>query len=143
MAIVKHYDPALYPLTWRGILFRGFSDGTMIAVERSEDAYSMAVGGTGDVTFVRNRNRTGSVTVMLQAASPTNDELSTVALLDEATGLGFGPLLLKNLNGTTIVESDSARIRKLPKVEVGVDAGSTEWIIDCPELEMFVGGAVI
>lgn len=141
--IFKNYDPFRVVLSFKGISIQGFMDGTFIQAERTEDAFTMQTGAHGDVTRVRSRNRTATVTATLQAASPTNDLLSAVALEDELFGLGFGSLMIKDLNGTTLAQASTAWIRKLPAAEFAVDASGREWMFDCAELNMFVGGAVI
>lgn len=139
----KNYDPGRVVGSWRGIPFLGFMDSTFLSAERSEDAFALSVGGQGDVTRVRSRNRTGTVTLTLQAASPTNDLLSAQAILDELTGLGYGPLLIKDLNGTTLVEAAIAWIKKAPSVEFATDASGREWTFECAELTIVAGGAVV
>lgn len=143
MPSYKNYDPALVVCTFKGIRLTGYADGTFISAEREEDAFSKSVGAGGDVTRVRNRNRSGSVTVTLQASSPTNDLLSAIANEDEILGTGVGTLLVKNINGTTILEAENAWIRKMPTVEAAKDASSREWAFDCAELVMVIGGALV
>jgi hypothetical protein len=143
MADFRNYDPGLVVGSFRGIQILGLMDGTFITAERAEDAFSAVVGRSGDVTRVRNRNRTGTVTITLMAEAPTNDLLSAVAFEDEAFGTGVGPLLFKNLNGTTVIEAAQAWIQKLPSVEFSTDASGREWIFECAELIMNVGGAVV
>ena len=139
----KNYDPGRVVVTFRGILLTGLMDGTFVSAERTEDAFEMSVGVAGDVTRVRNRNKTGTVTATIMAESPSNNLLSAVALADESTGLGYGSLLIKDLNGTTLVASPQAWIRKLPVTEYADTASSREWAFDCSELTMLVGGAVV
>lgn len=142
MADFKNYDPAKVILTLQGNRLLGFMDGTFISAERTEDAFSLAVGAGGDVTRVRSQDKSGTVTLTLQAASPSNDVLSALAATDELTGLGYGSLIVKDLNGTTLLSASNAWVRKLPVTEFADEASGREWMIDCAELEMFVGGAV-
>ena len=142
MSDFKNYDPALVMVTFAGIPIRGFTDGSSIKVERAEDAFSMKIGALGDQTRIKSRNRSGSVTVTLLGASPSNDELATRADLDELDGSGSGPLLLKDLNGTTFAEAPNAWIKKKPDAEYGQEPGDREWIIDCGELIYYPGGAL-
>lgn len=138
-----NYNPMRVLLTWRGIPFTMFMDGTFITAERAEDGYSMGVGATGDVTRVRSLNRTGSVTCTLQAASPTNALLSAAAIQDEAFDTGFGPLLLKDLNsGGTLAQASVAWVRKIPSLEFATEASGREWILDCHELLVNLSGAL-
>lgn len=142
MSLFHNYDPGRVVAAFRGIPILGYADGTFIAVERAEDAFTSEVGAGGDVTRVRSRNRTGTATFTLLSSSPTNDLFSGVALEDEMFGTGVGPLLVKDLNGTTLIEAPVAWIKKSPAVEYAKEAGSREWVIECAELFMKVGGAV-
>lgn len=137
-----NYDPFRIAMSFRGIPLLAPQEGTFLVAERMEDAYSMAVGSTGDVTRVRSRNRTGSLTVTLQQSSPTNDQLSAIAALDERSNLGYGEFFAKDMNGTTIVQAPVAWIRKVANVEYGDEALPREWVFDCAELFMLVGGAL-
>lgn len=139
----KNLDPGQVVATFKGVNIVGFNDGSFIEVERSEDAFSMHVGATGDVTRVRNRNRTGAVTFTLIQASPTNDLLSAIALDDELNGTGYGPLIIKDLLGGTMYRATEAWIRKYPKGDHAKDATSRQWVIDCSELKMNIGGSVV
>lgn len=138
----SNYDPGRVVASFRGIPFLAYMDGTFISAERTNDAFSMQVGAGGDVTRVRSRDLTGSVTFTLQAASPTNDLLSAVAAEDELFGTGYGALMIKDLNGNTLLEAPTAWIRKLPTTEFSDEASGREWVLDCSELIMFVGGAI-
>lgn len=137
-----NYDPKKIVVTWRGILFQGPADGTFCTLERTEDGFEMAVGAAGDVTRVRNNNRTGSMTYTMKQSSPTNDQLAAFAAEDELFGTAVGALLVKDLGGTTIAEAAQAWIRKIPGVQYSDSEESREWVLDVAELEIFVGGSV-
>lgn len=138
----KNYDPGTIAVTFKGIPMLGVMDGTFVTVERNEDAFSVAVGAAGDVARVRNRDKTGMVTVTLQQGSPINDLLTAQALLDEVSGLGFGPLMVKDLRGTTLVLAPIAWIKKMPTVEFGDELSGREWVFECASLEIKAGGAI-
>jgi hypothetical protein len=140
--IYNQYDPGLVMTSFAGVLVQGFAKDEFISVERMEDGFSMDVGSLGDTTRVRNRNKNGSVTITLQAGAPTNDLLMARAALDELTGTGFGPLLIKDLNGTSVVESPIAWIRKIPNLERASGASKVEWVIDCFQLLVKVGSFI-
>lgn len=143
MADLKNYDPALVTVTFKGVIIRGYADGTFVNVARDEDTFSKSSGAGGDTVRVRNRNRNGKITITLQAESPTNDQLSAIASLDESTGLGIGSVQVKNGNGTTLCGSAKAWLVKPADTEYAKDAGTREWQIDCHELKMLVGGALV
>lgn len=141
--LFKNYDPGLVVFTWRTILVRGYASGSMIDVERAADTFSMNVGAAGAVTRVRSRDKTGTITLRLQAASPTNDLLTAAMLLDEETGLGYGPALMKDLNATELVRSAYCWIQKPPAIGKADEAGVREWMFGCADLYMAPGGAVV
>jgi hypothetical protein len=118
----------------------GFEKESLVKLEREEDTWKKYVGADGEVSRSRNRNRSGSVTITLASTSASNDTLSAQHALDEATGNGAVPLLIKDLSGRTVAEAPNAWVRKLPMVEFGREVGSREWVLDCDELIMFVGG---
>lgn len=138
----KNYDPAKVVVTFAGIPIRGFQEGTFVSVERDEDTFEKAVGATGDVTRVRKRNKAGRATITLQQASPTNDELSARALLDEQTGRGYGPFMVKDLNGITLAHAEVAWLVKPASIAFASGAEAREWMIDLADVSMTVGGSV-
>jgi len=143
MALFKNYDPGRVIVVFNGVQLQGYGPDTFVKCSRDEDAFEEQVGANGDVVRVRNRNRMGKVVVTLQDASPSNDLLSIMAQSDELTGLNYGPLMVKDLNGTTLVQAANAWIKKTSDVEYAADAGVNEWTIACAELEMFAGGELV
>lgn len=143
MALFRNYDPGRIVMVWNGIQIQGIGPDTFVKAVRNEDNFTEQVGANGDVVHVRNRNRTGKVTFTLQDASPTNDQLSALANADERTGLGYGALMIKDLNGTTLIQCANARIQKYADAEYAADGGTNDWILMCAELEMFLGGEVV
>ena len=143
MTVFKNYDPSRYTVSFGSILIGGFNDGTFIKTSRNEDAYSVKVGGQGDVTRVRSLNKTGQITVTLLAESPTNDLLSAEAINDELTGAAYAPIMVKDLNGTTVMAAENAWIMKMPETEIATDASPREWVLECADLTMLVGGSLV
>ena len=138
----RNLDPGKYILVFNGVQLTGFQNGTFISVERKTDTFSDEAGGQGDVVRVRSRDKRGTVTVTLQGASSSNDVLSTFAATDEAAGTAYGPLLVKDLNGTSIYQGTNAYIAKYPKNDLGDTHTPREWVIAVPNLDMFTGGFV-
>ena len=143
MALFRNYDPGRIVMVWNGIQIQGYGPDTFVKASRNEDNFTEQVGANGDVVHVRNRNRTGKVTFTLQDASPSNDPLSAAAIADELSGLNYGALMIKDLNGTTLVQAANARIQKYADLEYAADAGTNDWVIMCAELEMFLGGEIV
>jgi hypothetical protein len=136
----KTYDPGLVVVSIGGNIISGFADGTFINVERTSDSFSKQVGADGEVTRVRNRDRSGSITLTLMSSSLSNDILTALHKLDELSGTGVVPFLLKDLAGTTLVSAQSCWIRKPANVEFGKELSNREWTLDANPIDMTVGG---
>lgn len=137
------YDPGLVVVTFKGIELTGFSEGTMVNVERDEDGFSKKTGAQGDTARVRNRNRNGSATVNLMQGSPANTLLSEIALADEVSGFGYGEFMVKDLNGATLCHAPVAWIRKIAGVALAADSENREWVFDMWNLTPLVGGSTV
>lgn len=143
MTYFRNYDPGSVVLTFGSITIGGYADGTFVTISREADGYSDEAGARGDVVRTRSRDKRATVTITLQAASPTNDLLSALAVLDEQTPAPFNTtkaLELREIGGSTIAGGPEAWVQKVPDIERGKDAGTVEWKIRVADCRMFVGG---
>lgn len=140
--MTKTYDPQKVLITYRGALLTGFADGTFVNVSRAADAFTLTVGADGESARAKSADKSGTVRITLLQTSQSNDVLSAFAAQDEATGLGTGPLMVKDAFGTTLVMAAQAWIQKLPDVEFGKETGSREWAFQAGELAVALGGNV-
>jgi hypothetical protein len=138
----KTYDPKQDKVSFGGVVLGGFADGTFIKVERDEDTFSRKTGAAGEQVWIRNRNRGGKVTLTLMQQSQSNDALSAFMAADELLGTGVQPLFIAEVNGTTLVHAGEARVAKPPVVNRSKDAETVEWVMDCADIDVFVGGLV-
>ncbi len=136
------FDFGQVKVSFKGIMITGFAQDSSINVERTADAFTMVAGATGDITRVRNRDKSGMVTLTLMAESASNDLLSAAALEDEIFGTGVGELFIEDKNGNTIIAAPQAWIQKMPATGFAGEASTREWVIACAELEMNVGGSL-
>ena len=143
MSEFYQYDPQQMTCSFKGENITGFAEGTFIEIERNEDAYTVYVGATGDVTRTRSRNRTGKATLTLMAQAPSNDSLMDIHMDDEQFGDGVGPLLIKDLNGLTVARAAEAWVTKVPKVERGKEAGTSQWVLECAVIIIEARGNVV
>ena len=131
------YDPTQTVLTWAGILIQGEMDGEHYTAEHQEDDVTLHVGSKGFSTFIENANKSGTVTVMLSQKSPTNALLSAAFAAKVS-----GPLFMKDLTDTTLVEGANTRIAKHAPIKRGKDIIGMEWKFLVPKLRLVAGGDV-
>jgi hypothetical protein len=134
------YDPNKVAVVFNGHQCHGFVKGTFVKVSRHEDAFKLQVGADGEDARVRNRDRSGQVEVTLQQTSISNDVLSGMAVLDETASGGYGSLMIKDIQGTTLCTAARAWIKKMADEDLGAELGQRTWIIETGNLAMFVGG---
>lgn len=137
---VHEYDPGKVDISFAGLPITGFASGTFITAEREADAYTKSIGADGEATRTRNRNISGMVTLTLTQTALSNQDLSLLAVVDEETGTGVAPLMVKDNAGNSIYLAAEAWIRKVPNGEFGDEAGNREWVFDCATIDMFSAG---
>lgn len=137
---VETYSPKKVHVLVGAAIIQGYADGTFVNVERSVDAFTLSVGADGEASRVHSPDRSGTVTLTLQQTSDSNDVLSALAIADDLTLQGTFPLLVKDNNGRTLVESNTAWIKKVPASEYSKEMSQREWVIECAELNIHVGG---
>ena len=118
----------------------GVISGDFVAIETDNDAWSREYDEAGNATRVRRHNEGGRVRVTLSASSPTNAKLSKAAILDGQTESVVGALVIRDLNGNTVVECDGAFLADIPDFSLGSDRGSRTWVWECAAIRQFIGG---
>lgn len=139
---IKTYAPDKVTVVFDGAILTGYAEDSFIKIEMSTEAFTMHVGGDGEVSRTRNVDRTGKVTVKLKQTSDSNDILSAFYTADITSLQGYLPVIVKDNAGRTLAAGSSAWIQKLPDTEFGKEIGEREWIIDVADLNYFVGGNV-
>lgn len=137
---VKTYDPKSVNITFAGIPVEGFADGTFITVARDNPGWNKQIGSDGEGVRAKSNDRGGTMTVTLMQSSATNDAFSALALIDENSGNGVGPFLMRDASGRTICAAETAWIEKFADASFAREAETREWTIATDVLIMTVGG---
>lgn len=125
----KTHDIRKWILVVAGIPVTGFGEGDAFSLEFDEDDWNLTVGADGEDARSYIPNRAGTLTITLMATSLSNDAMNAVRLLDETTGQGQVPVLIKNINGTESWAAAQAWVQRRSNVSVGRDVGTREWVI--------------
>lgn len=118
----------------------GVIDGEFVTETSDNPRWVREHDRQGNATRVRNNNRGGSFSVTISASSPTNTRLSLAVQEDDVSEACVGPLVLKDLNGNTVLEADGAFLADMATVTFGAERGSRVWIFECAAKRSFVGG---
>ena len=136
---VRTYDPASVVCSIAGIVMSGYTEGTFIEVVRDEPTWSKIIGADGLVTRGKTNNFSGTLTLTLKQSSPSNDVLSGLLAIDEATNVGVFPVLIKDLSGNSTYFGARCWINQYPSSTFGKDISDRVWSLSMDEADMFVG----
>lgn len=139
MAVLT-YDPSQVSVVLGGNILGGFSDGTFVTIARNADMWSMKVGVGGQATRAKSSDKSGTITVVLQQSSPSNDDLSALIAADELTNAGAVPLLIRDASGRTLATALTAWVSRYPNVDFAKESTDRTYTLMTDSLEVFVGG---
>lgn len=137
---VKTYNPADVVIVVAGIPISGFADGTFLSIGRNNPSFTDGTGADGEGFRSKSNDKSGTATLTLLQTSASNALLSALAALDEASGDGIGPLLVKDNSGTSLYSAQTAWIEKPADSEFAREKSDREWVIKTDLLNVFVGG---
>src|SRR3990170_3725535 len=123
---VKTYDPRQVIIIVAGNQMSGYADGSFVTVARNEDMFTLQVGTSGEGTRSKSNNRSGTITFQLMQSSDSNQVLSALAAVDELSGAGAVPVMVKDNSGDSIYVAETGWIRKYADSEFAREAGPRE-----------------
>lgn len=137
---VRTYDPAKVNVIFAGTELTGLSEDDFVEIEPLGEGIKSVSGPDGEVARSLDPDSRVKVTIKLTSASAGNDTLTAQYKLDQSTGSGIAPLLIKDLSGTTLLSAAQAWVTKLPKTTKGKEVGTIEWELETGPSDFTVGG---
>ena len=137
---VKTYNPADVLAVLAGIPISGYADGTFITASRDNPSWNSLVGSDGEGARAKSNDKSGTITFTLLQTSLSNDLLSGLITLDELSGDGVGPFMIKDNSGRTLLTAESAWIEKPADSEFGREISNREWVVKTDRLLGLIGG---
>lgn len=134
------YDPKKVVVSFQGNILTGFGKDVFVSGEHDEDGFMLSMGVDGNGALSLNNNESGSVKLTLFHTSPSNDVLMGSYQRHRVTGLVQGPLMVKDLNGRTLLLCKNAWVKKLPAMGRGKEVQEVEWEIATDHLDLIQGG---
>jgi len=120
----------------------GYSDSDMVSVEPMAEAFTMYTSADNQGTLITNSNKSATVTLTLNQASNSNDQLSWLYReFDEAKKASkLISVLIKDQSGRSLYSSAQAFIGKLPTASFSNGMNNREWTLICYDMQMYAGG---
>lgn len=118
----------------------GFVDGTFISVDKDEMPYSSIRMPDGTVARKKNTSQTYTITITLHNGAETNNLLTKMWQIDELTGRGKFPLLIKDQSGSDLLFSTESWIEGIPSLTKSNAIDSRVWVIKSAYALINVGG---
>ena len=137
---VKTYNAAEVLVTLAGISVEGKADGTFLTIGRDNPAFTSGTGSDGEGWRAKSNDKSGTAVFTVLQTSAANDALSALAALDEASGDGIGPLLVKDISGRSLYEAETVWLEKVADSEFAREQSNREWTAKTDNLSVFVGG---
>lgn len=134
------YDPSQVFVTYGGFTLQGFAEGSMVSVERNENAYNLYIGSDGEGARSKSNNKSAVITIRLMQTSDSNDILTSIAKMDETANAGSLPFMIKDGNGRTLLIAENCWIQKIPVIDFGKEVVEREWKLETDNIEVFTGG---
>lgn len=131
---MKNWDLSALLMVFMGIgLSTGFDEDDVLELEPEADTFGHKVGADGEWVRFRNNNKVNKVSVHLMQTSIANSLFSAIATRDENTqgGAGVGPMLVQDLQGTTLLEAQNCFVSHRPTRTFGREPKPRVWELTC------------
>lgn len=138
---LRTFDPNLFDIIIAGYVVDDV-DKEFLSVAYDYNTFDLVTGIDGEACRVRNKNKSGTITIRLLQSSVTNDVFTALSVIDNVTGFGVLPLLAKEkggISGTTIF-SPSVFIEKIPDVTISNNHEVREWRFRTDNMLVFLSG---
>jgi hypothetical protein len=126
-------------------IISGYSQDSIVQVERSAETYTMYTGADNTSTRIYNANKSAKLSISLQQTSASNDILTQLYLNDAATrnSTGLFSIQVKDNSGRSNYFSDDAYIAVVPNSNFANSMQVRDWIIQAHNLDSIIGGNAV
>ena len=118
----------------------GFGEDDAFKLTPLGGGIQIKVGCYGDVGRSLDPNECYELELTLLGTSEDNDYLSTLYNIDNKTGKGMVPIVIKDLTGTTTFAASQCWVAKRPELGRGKVIKENKWVLQTGKATMFTGG---
>ena len=130
---IRTYNPREVTASCGPQIIDGFADDSFITIEPNGDGVTKMVGCHGEVVRSISPDRTCKIKISLLQSAEENAFFARMYDLDQETGEGFFPILIKDLKGNVMFSAETAWVVNKGSLVRGKEAQNREWEIDTGE----------
>lgn len=135
----QSYSPKDVVIIVNGNVMTGLDPNTFITLERNAPVLTNVIGISGEVAPIKTTDHSGTVTITLMQASPSNNFLQNeLGFYESAYSSGpfiaLSELVIVDLSGLTVVLGHNGYLVEYPTVALGASQQSRTWKYFCQHL---------
>jgi len=127
---VKTYNPKEVTIACGSHVVTGIADDSFVSIEANGEGITKKVGCDGEIVRAVSPDNTFKVKISLLQTSESNAFFSNMADVDRENGEGLFPVLIKDLKGGTVFNTEAAWVTKKATLARGKDTNNREWELD-------------
>lgn len=133
---IKTYNPREVTISLGNHIAEGFAEDSFITIEPNGDGITKVVGCDGEIVRSVSPDRTYNVRLALLMSSATCKFLQDKFDEDITTGNALFPILVKDLKGGMVFQSDSCWVVRSAPRNFGRTAPDREWELSTGEADL-------
>jgi hypothetical protein len=141
MTTLFTYIPESVVCLVAGVLpVEGYLDGTFIRIDKVKAPFQSITTPDGTTARLQNEDKTYTVSITLHNGSSSNDVLTKLWQLDEITGRGKFPLLIRDGSGSDLFFSTTTWIEQPPSIVKSNGVDGRTWVLKSSYAIINIGG---
>lgn len=141
MAGLLTYAPSEVTITMGGVYsITGYAEDTFVRITKDTQQVTMVRAMDGSVSRVKSPDTGWKVQISLAQSSPANDILSTFWNVDNVTGMGKFPIMIKDGSGSTMFIAATAWVEELPDIIFSNSMEVRTWRLAATDVMVNIGG---
>lgn len=137
---MRTYSPKKVQVLVGNQIITGFSEDTLVEIEKADDDFEKAIGADGEVARTQSADDSGTITISLMQTSASNDVLQNLRDIDRLSGNDPFPVMVKDGSGRALYSAQEAWIKKIPNSPFKKRADSRVWTIESGVVAHKLGG---
>jgi len=134
-----HFNLDEVLVTAMGVPVMEFQEGDSVAVEYTEDDWTVVQGHGGMVMRAKRPNAIAEMTLSLMQGSLSLDLIRQAADADRLTGRGALPSSVVDTNGQTRMSCEASWLKKPMSIGFATEPGAVEVVLVCSGAKIAVG----